>query len=270
MKYTNLLLAIPKSFYSATFYREVAESWHGRSFLYLLILLFICWLVIAGVFASKANHGMRFMAKQATQLQLPIIHFDKGMASTKPAKVFEIKDPDSNKIFLIIDTENKIQDFQKSDALVLIQKHAIFIKQQQTPEKITQYYYPKELTYKLGPSQIQWFFKTLSAWVMPIIFIVLLGFGLLFSYAYRIIQILIYALIGMIFNAILGRKLPYESLMSLSIICITPAIILSTIFAIFFIYFPYEWLFYFLLSMVYLFFAIKATPKNQPETTTDI
>jgi hypothetical protein len=266
MSRTNLLLAIPKSFYSGSMYREVAETWHGRRFLYLLILLFICWIVIAGVFTVKIHTATYYFAQELTTSKFPTINFKSGVASTKTTTpYYHYIDVKLKKGLIIVDTTDKIRDFHQSKAKILIQKRSIFVKDDMG--KIERYFYPKQITMDIGPKQVQAFLYRSRAWLPPLIFVIILFGGLIISYAYRVIQILIYALIGMLFRAILKRELFYESLMSLAIISITPAIVISTILLIFNISYPFEWLSYFLLSMVYLFFIIKANPKKALETS---
>ena len=197
--------------------------------------------------------------------KLPTINFKSGVASTKATTPYYIKDAVSKKTFIIIDTNNKIRDFYQSKATILIQKRSISIRD--SVGKIEQYHYPKQMTMDIGPKQIQTFLHRSNKWLSPLLFVIILFGGLIISYAYRAVQILIYALIGKLFCAILKRELFYESLMSLAIISVTPAIIISTILLIFNISYPFEWLSYFLLSMVYLFFIIKANPKKVPETS---
>lgn len=261
MKKSNLFLAIPRAFYSPNLYREVAQSWHGRSFLYLLILVLICWIVTATALTIRTNKGIYNISQEISQIKIPVIHFKHGIASTTGKKAFHIVAPNSKKSIIIIDTKNTIHNFHKIPGYILIQKHAFFIKDP-NQHKITQYYYPKQLTGTIGPTQIQNFITKSKKWIIPILFIAILLIGFCISYTYRVIQILIYALIGMLFSWVLRRKLYYEALMNLAIICITPAMIFGTIFTVFNIYIPYLYLAYFLISMVYLVFAIKANPKQ--------
>ncbi|MGD9107766.1 MAG: DUF1189 family protein [Gammaproteobacteria bacterium] len=261
MSHTNLFTAMAKSFYSKKLYQETAQSWGGRSFLYLLILLLICWVIISGILTFRINTAMHMFAQKIVTSDLPTINFKAGIASTKATTPYYIKDPTSGKAVIIIDTNNKVRDFHKSTATIMIQKKAILIKDN-SANKISQYYYPQAMNMDIGPTQINSFILRFGKWITPLVFIGIWFIGLIIAYAYRIIQILIYALIGMLFCLILKRKLPYEALMGLSIICITPAIIISTIAFIFSFSFPLQNIFYFLLSMVYLFIAIKANPKS--------
>lgn len=260
MARTNLFLSIPKSLYSGTMYREVAEIWHGRSFLYLFLLLFLCWVVIACVFTVKIHIASYNFAQKLSKSTLPTVHFKEGVASTKATTPYYIKDAILKKTIIIIDTNNKITKFHESKATILIQKRSISIKD--SMGKIEQYFYPKKMTTDIGPKQIQAFIYRGSLWIPPLTFIIILFGGLIISYIYRVIQILIYALIGKLFCAILKRDLYYESLMSLAIISVTPAIIISTTLLVFNISYPFEFLSYFLLSMIYLFFIIKANPRK--------
>ena len=276
MSHTNLSTAIIKSFYSSKLYQEVAQNWHGRSFLYLLVLLLICWVIMAGTITFKANTEMHMFAQKITTMDIPSLHFKKGIASTKATTPYYIKDHASGKTVIIIDTNNKIRNFHHNDATILIQKKSISVKDN-TTNKISQYYYSNKMNLDIGPKQIKNFIQSSSKWITPLTFIIILFAGLILAYIYRIIQILIYALIGKLFCLILKRRMFYESLISLSTICITPAIIISTIASICELSFQFETTlyflileltFYFLVSMTYLFIAIKANPRSEITVST--
>ncbi|MBU1628661.1 MAG: DUF1189 domain-containing protein, partial [Gammaproteobacteria bacterium] len=57
------------------------------------------------------------------------------------------------------------------------------------------------------------------------------------------------------------HSVKYETAYRLTLVAVTPAIILGTLLSIFRIHYPYQLLFYFVLSMGYLFFAITAAKQ---------
>lgn len=262
MAQTNLLTAIVKSFYSKKLYQETAQSWLGRSFLYLLILLCIYCAVLASITTFRVNAAIHMFAQKIATIDLPIINFKEGIASTKVTTPYYIKDSASGKTMIIIDTGNKIRNFDKSTAIVLVQKNSIFFRDDQT-NKISQYNYPKNMPSDIGPKQIQNLIQHSIKWIVFFTFIAILLLGIIITYIICIILTLVYALIGKLFCLILKRSIPYESLMSLTIISITPTVIISAIALIFNFSFPFALAFYLLLPLVYLFFTIKANPKSE-------
>jgi hypothetical protein len=98
--------------------------------------------------------------------------------------------------------------------------------------------------------------------------IIIYPFALLGSYLYRIIQALIYAVIGLLFASWCKVTLSYAALLRLAIVSVTPSIIINTILVLAGIYLPYLWLLYLLITLAYLFFGVKAssqTPQMQQE-----
>lgn len=206
------------------------------------------------------HYYLNDFAQNLTNSPLPTINFKEGVASTRTATPYYIKTADSGENLIIIDTNNKIRNFHQRKATILIQKKSVSVKN--SLGKIEQYFYPKKMTTNIGPKQIQSFLYKSNKWMPPVIFAITLIAGLIISYIYRVIQALIYALIGKLFCLILKRNLFYGDLINLAIISVTPAIIISTILLIFNLSYPFEFLSYFLLTMVYLFITIKASPKD--------
>ena len=85
----------------------------------------------------------------------------------------------------------------------------------------------------------------------------------LISYLYYLLQSLVFGVIGLSFSSLLKRKLSYGSLVSLSIIAMTPATILNTIFFFWLEQINYFLIATFLLSIGYLFFAVKVNPSKK-------
>ena len=84
----------------------------------------------------------------------------------------------------------------------------------------------------------------------------------LWSYACRIVQVLIYAAIGLLFAYWCNSQRSYGSLVRLAVVAITPCIILKTILWALPITIPVSGLWYFLIAMGYLFVAVRAAAEG--------
>ena len=82
-------------------------------------------------------------------------------------------------------------------------------------------------------------------------------------FIYRLVQMLIYALVGMIFANIVKANLEYVTLVRLAAVSITPVIILNAVRRMLDISVPYIGLLSFLIAMGYLFFAVKASAEQE-------
>ena len=92
---------------------------------------------------------------------------------------------------------------------------------------------------------------------------VMYPFVLVFSYVYRIIQVLIYAAIGLLFAQGFRTKIEYPAMLRLAVVAVTPAIIINTIVSLSGYVFCGMWLLYFAIAMVYLAFGVKAVSESQ-------
>ena len=91
--------------------------------------------------------------------------------------------------------------------------------------------------------------------------------ALLGSWFFRVIQVLIYALIGLQFARILQSRRTYNALLRLSVVAITPAIIVQTILDMAEIQIPMPGLCYFLATMCCLYFGIRSAALSVEENS---
>ena len=101
------------------------------------------------------------------------------------------------------------------------------------------------------------------------VFPALYPLGILFSFIFRAIQLLIYALIGLLFAQMLNANLDYKTLMRLAAISITPVLVLNLLFEFLPVRIPGWWLLGIVIELGYLFFAVKVNsepdvPQYQP------
>ncbi len=86
--------------------------------------------------------------------------------------------------------------------------------------------------------------------------------AVLSSFIYRIIQALIYALIGILIARYMKVELDYQALVRLAVISITPVIILSTILSVTGVKVPLMGTICFVIAMAYMCFGIKQRQRK--------
>jgi hypothetical protein len=92
-------------------------------------------------------------------------------------------------------------------------------------------------------------------------------FAVIFSFIFRLVLVLLYGVIGLLFCRIANVRLDYQALMRLAVIASTPVIILDTVLEVSNITIPLFWLISFTIAMVYLYFGIRANRvQSVPET----
>jgi hypothetical protein len=246
------------SFFSADFYRDVGRHWRGIAFLYLLLLLAVSWIPVMFKIQAKINE---FIFTQSPKIikQIPEIKISKGEAIVSADMPYIIKDPDTGAPFIVIDTTGKTENLGSTNALGLLTKTKFIIKRNELETRtfdlsdVGDLTIDQDIIRNLADSFRQWFI------------ILLYPFVLLFSYGYRIIQALIYALIGIFFSKKLKADLNYGALLSLTMVSVTPVIIVNSIYNYLDlkIPFPFWGIICFFIAIGYLRFAVKANAVRE-------
>ncbi len=260
MKEYSVFQAPLLSFYSKELYRDVGKNWTGPGFGYLILVLAVCWLFSMGKIGAGLN---KFFNEEAPKLieQLPEIKAIKGEITIEEAQPYFITDTETGKTVAIIDTTGSITSLEGTEAKVLLMKSELLYKKDETQTQSYDLSTLEEFT--LTQEIVFSWMKLAKALLLPIIYVS----ALLFSYLLRILQALIYALLGMVFTSVLKTKLPYETLIRLAIIAVTPMLIIKTVIGMVGLEIPWDGLWYFLGAMGYLFFGVKAVTETNKKKT---
>lgn len=245
----------PLSFFSRPLYRDIALRWQGVAFGYLLLLLALCW--IPG--AIRIHRSLTFFVDEEAPLvieQVPEITIINGQAFIDQPQPYTIYDPDTGEALLVIDTSGTITSLEQTDARGLVTaRQAIF---QKNAIETRSFSFETVDRYTLNQKKITRWLDMGKTWAAPVLYpLCILG-----SFTYRIVQALLYACIGLLIANLCKGKLPFDALLRLSVIAITPAIIIGTLFDAAAVSLPLEGLWFFLLSMGYLLFGIRASVGN--------
>jgi hypothetical protein len=247
------------SFYSKDFYRDVAQNWKNYAFLYLLFLLALCSVVKT----VKIHYDFSdFVTKHAPAYinQFPAINFLNGKASIEADEPYFIKDPRTGDDIIIIDTTGQINSLNDTSAVMLLTEAKLILKKS---DRETQEVNLSEIEdFRLDQDIVYGWLKIVQKWLAVVFF----PFFVLGSFVYRLVQVLIYGIIGMLFAGILKTDIEFQSLISIAVMAITPVVILDAfmgppgISAVF-------WRFVcFLISMGFLYFGIKANSKSRDQS----
>jgi hypothetical protein len=237
------------SFFSKKLYIDVCQNWKGVNFLYLLLLLAVCW--IPKMF--NLHRGMsNFVSNQAPAIvnQIPEIKITNGRVSVIKPQPYYITDPDTNKPLAVLDTTGRIESLKDIDALCLLTKNKLIIKKSDFENR----------TYDL--SHVKSFSvdgEKINGWLQiggKFLAVAIYPLALFGSYMYRIVQALIYAVIGLLFASLCYTKLSYTALVRLAVVAVTPCIIVATVLGLAGTYLP--GFLYLVAALTYLFFAVKS------------
>lgn len=243
------------SFFSKSLYQDVGRNWKGITFLYLLLLLAVCWLPLM----YKANVGLSEYIRNTSPkfiAQIPVTTITNGVVSVEGQQPITINDPENDKPLIIIDTTGQITSLEKSGASFLLTRTTLIAKKNARETRIISL---AEIdNFYMDQDRAKHWIEKIRDWFAFILF----PFALLGSFLYRIAQVIIYGLIGLVFAKITGTSLNYQTSLNLAIISITPVIILNTIKTILTISVPLWWLLCFVIAMGYLYFAVKVNKDS--------
>lgn len=256
MNQYNIFQAIFLSFYSKNLYRDVAINWGGKAFGYLFFIVVLAWIfptfyIQLSINKNYAKHSQLYVN------QLPVLTFNQGTLSTPEKRPYIVTEPGTSNIVMIIDTSGRYTNLEQAKATMLVTDKEIITRRNTNETRI--YQIPTDFNKTVDPVVGNEYLKKFLSYAWIFIYI----FGVIFIYIYRIIQALIYSLIGKIFAAIAKVSLSYTRILALSMVAVTPAILLGTLFQILKIYFPFQLIFYFILTMFYLFYGIVANKNKE-------
>lgn len=257
MKQYGNLRAIFMSFYSRDLYRDVANNWGAGVIFYLLLLLVICWIALMFKIQPSINLFTTQLANNLTP-QLPAIMVIKeGVLSTPEKRPYLIKNTDgSDKAAAIVDTSGRYKNLQDAKVDVLVTQEGVYYNDSHNIQQMKKF--PETLTVNIYPVKVGVVITKIFSYSWILLFPLLV----ILSFFYRIVQSILYAIIGKIYAAISGTALSYYRILKLTMVAITPAIVIGTV-----LEFMDRWgeynLVLFIISLIYVIFAVssnKGTP----------
>lgn len=255
MNYYSYIHALYFSFYSKPFYQYVARNWKGLCFGYLLFILCLFWIPEMVRIQSDVSDFLSAEAPKYVK-QVPVLTISKGIVSLKEQVPYYIHTPGKNTPFAIIDPSGQITSLDKTDALVLLTRSQLIVRNSTSESH----------TFDLkGIENLTIDQKTLFDWIetfTAIFPVILFPFVLFFSFLSHILQVFLSAGIGTFFAKKFQAGLSYRALIRLSAVSFTPAMILQAFHALFSIPFPFRFTLSFLVSLGYLYYAVGANSET--------
>jgi hypothetical protein len=256
MKRYSFLQAPFLSFFSKAFYRDVGQHWRGTGLAYLLIILALFW--IPSIIKARLGVG-RFVDTESKKIteQIPAITISHGKVSTDVPTPYYIRDPDSGTPLAIIDTTGQYRTLDEKPANVLLLTDSKLIMRNERETRT--FDLSKVESLYVDRARVEGWLATAKTWFVPVAY----PLALLFSFVFRTIQILIYALIGLLFAHLLHANLGYKTLMRLAAMAITPVLVLDLIMDFLPVSLPLWSLLGVGVALAYLFLAVKSNTERE-------
>ncbi len=254
MRKYSILQPLLLSFYSKDLYQDVGQHWRGTGFLYLFLLLALAWIPIA----LKVHTGfVQWLNENAPAflLQVPSITIHNGRVSTDVDTPYIITSNQGEPI-AIIDLTGQHTDLDDTTAVILLTEDKLYLKQENRRE--TRIHDLSQVqSFTLNRQDLEGWAVWARTWFgVMFYFIVLLS-----EYAYRIVQALLYAAVGLVFCKSLKTSLPFLAVLRLAVIALTPVILLQTLLSGVDLRVPGLAFLSLAVALGYLYFAVKANAE---------
>lgn len=254
MKRYGVLHALVMSPFSTGLYRDVAHNWRGAGVGYLLLLTLLT-MVVFTVKAQTAING--FLRDDATVFidQVPPITIEDGVLSAdveQPYYIVEDPDDPTSAVIAVIDTTGQFNSLEDVDAPILITAEKVYHRE--NANKTETFEFSGIDGFQMNRDDVHSWGGRLARWAWVLIF----PFGFIGSFVYRLIQVLVAALVGLIIASAVKRTLSYGALIRLSAVAITPAIVFGTVLVLLGVKVPLTWLIQVAIGLFYLIVAVAA------------
>jgi hypothetical protein len=152
--------------------------------------------------------------------QVPVISIIEGKASCDEPMPYYIEDPDTGKTLVVIDTTGAITTLSEVNALGLIMEPQAIFRKSNVETRTFSFQNIKDFT--LYQDKINGWLSTINKYTIPVLYpLAVLGY-----FFVRIIQLLLYAAMGLLFASWFKCKRTYSELLRLSVIAVTHCIII--------------------------------------------
>lgn len=245
------------SFFSKSLYRDVGKNWRGTGLLYLAVLLALVWIPTMIKGHLQMSKWVDGDSKEITK-QIPAVTISNGQVSTDVTTPHFIKDPKTGDTIAIIDITGEYETLENTDAKFLLTKSKVIVSK--SGNRSETYDLSGVQSFYVDRSHVEGWLTSARQWLFPVLY----PLALIFSFIFRAVQVLIYALIGMLFAKILNANLDYKTLMRLAAISITPVILLNLLLEFVPIKIPWWSLIVIVIALAYLFLAVKVNAEAEP------
>ena len=253
----SILRAVPLSFFSRDLYRDVAASWRGIGLAYLalvvalLTLFAVVWMQVGlGRWAKGPALGFAD--------QIPSIVIRHRVVEVDRPMPLVIVDRSSGKEWMVVDTTGQITSLDGLEASVLVTADHVFYRRSAAETRMFSLAGVDSL--KVSSTRVRGWLGLVSTWAVPLIAPFVFGGMFLF----RLIQVLVFALFGLLAARLAQVRLDWSRLMRLTAVALTPALLFDPLIDLSRIRLPGRGLLWTGIALAYVAWAVLAN-RSGPE-----
>lgn len=241
--------AIFQSFYSASLYRQVALSWRGRGFAYLLFIVSLC--AVPPVIEQHPAF-MKFSGGYLREVieQMPKVAFRDGGLHIAEASPYRIYDPNTRELLIIIDISDTNQEGGLDGAKVLMKRQRMAYGMNADRTEASRYT-SKSVVLERG--DLTALADRLGSWFTPINALVLIVLG----YLYSVVGLFITVGFGTWYATKRNIILESGSLMRVAAITLTPSLVLQMVARLLEIRVPFQPIAVIAIACMYMWLVLR-------------
>jgi hypothetical protein len=251
MSHSRLFEIPTGAWYSIPLYQEVASRWTGLNALYLFLFLLISWFP----WVVKEQGDLNKFAEEWVEpliSEFPRFGISSGKLWVDGEPRRTISDPKTGRPLLLIDTTGQTLSLVGLSIPALVTADSFIMRNESgVEEKMSFSHLPNRA---VTSQELKRF---VADWI-PSLLWYSYPFFLIGSFLFRIIQVFLLAGVGLIVCPLLETDLPLPALIRISVLAITPAMILRTLCNVLEITIPFCNLLLTLVTIGYLVFGISA------------
>lgn len=257
----SLLGAIPKSFYSKDFYREVGSKWQGFGFVYLFLVIAVFsapFILFALFYVTTVTLDKPFDFNYMIN-QVPQMTVKNGEISTEVAMPYYVKNKETGEAIMVIDTTRPVTDWSQSinegKVFIVVGKNQILTGRNSNSSEKRLYDVSKDIDTVVTSGTVREFAEIIIGYAWAAVIFMALIFIAVFFIA-RVVAMFFYGILAKVISLILRTKFSYTDCVRFASVATTPTIALSLLSMVF--AFSLSGWTYFAVNTVYIFYAIGA------------
>jgi hypothetical protein len=248
MPWINTIRTLYLAFYSKHTYIRAAREWKGIGFGYLFVMIFLSTVCIGVWVHAWANLAIMQIEKLILP-QMPTMTFKEGRLTI-----------DKELPYVITVNGTNIVRFDKTSALPgdaaeyapLVLGETSFAHHVRATGMVKEWIYKKIFSAIIDPLGIAKHIAFLKTWLGLIVALILLPI----HFGFVACQTLLLGAIGRVFTSTMNFILSYSKLVRISVVAVTPGVVLGTLLIVTNQFFPLWLGIYGIMAAVYLFYGV--------------
>lgn len=246
----NFFIQMRESVIDFKFYRSIKDNKFSRSFVYLLLLFLIIYL-ISGTRTFIITRIVIDELITNVNANIPEFKLENGEFSFEGKMPYYISS--STDEAFVIDTTGQVTKSVLKDVAsgILITKDKVYAKRSEVETREFSLTELKGIT--LTKSDMLEFLPKLS-WIV----LIFIAFGFIFVLGWKLLNAVILALLGLIANALLNGRLKFNNMLNISIYALTLPMLIQVAVNLYGYPIPRFGLIYWGISILYVVLAVKS------------